>query len=556
MGGLVRLAPPPFWKGWKRKDASSVRLKRNHTLHRLMDCQRLAMRVLLIAAIAGMTLAAGAQDPWQLAVEDLPPLDFPGLSAGGSSAEGEVPPYRLPLPNPSRSDSGASASSNSSTPGDTDEGDTGPETAENLSVEGDEGDEGEDWVSDGTMYNEPEEYQIGNFLAPVFSSSDWYRNGTWYVNATAEGIWRSSGKPKVLAKDLSGLGITPGGLTLLDVPIRSITTRHKGFRFEPGLGLTIGRFLGRDYFNRDASVEFGFLGLLDWQTDLRLASADTRELFTALNLDGPGGSSTGRITFGGAEVPLGVTLIPGFDAVDSQEFEYSSTFNSFEVNVRLSHRPGRDRMVAMPDGTWSRQLTDGGVPSFFAGMRYIGIKERLLWLRQSRNNPDLGTYDVDTGNKLFGLQFGGSYTWETKTWSAGAMGKAGAYINFANMQRKINGTGNSNGFPNTVYQDAGQPLEYSFATNLPNLVTNGNQATWSYRGKQNASVYAAFLESKLFTQYNVNPNLSFRLSWDQFWINGLAMAPYQLHFEPARSKINVGGNVYFTGLSLAGQWVW
>tara|TARA_Y100001933_G_scaffold232059_2_gene250445 strand:+ start:41017 stop:42561 length:1545 start_codon:yes stop_codon:yes gene_type:complete len=514
-----------------------------------MDCQRLATRFLLITAFAGITLTAAAQDPWQLAVEDLPPLDFPG-PAGGGSAGSDVPPYRLPLPNPKQSDSGDSAASSVSP--DFDGAAIGPEE-NGLENSAAQAGEEEDWVSEETMYNEPEEYQIGNFLAPVFSSSDWYRNGTWYVNATAEGIWRSSGKPKVLAKDLSGLDAI-GGIPVLDVPIRQITTRHKGFRFEPGLGLTLGRFLGRDYFNRDASVEFGFLGLLDWQTNLRLVSASDNELFTALNLDGPGGSSTGRITIGGSLVPLGLTLIPGFDAVNLQEFEYSSDFNSFEVNVRLSHRPGRDRMVAMPDGTWSRQLNSGGVPSFFAGMRYIGIKERLLWL--SQGNLSRGTYDVETGNKLFGLQFGGNYTWETKSWSAGVMGKAGAYVNFANLNRNINGTGDSSTFPDTVYQDAGLPIGYQFATNLPNLVTNGTESTWSYRGSRRTSVYAAFLESKLFTQYNVNPNLSFRMSWDQFWINGLAMAPYQLHFEPARAKINAGGNVYFTGLSLAGQWVW
>ena len=76
--------------------------------------------------------------------------------------------------------------------------------------------EGEDWVSEDAMYNEPEEYQIGNFLAPVFSSSDWYRNGRWYVNATAEGIWRSSGKSKVLAKDLSGVVVNTTGAPILD----------------------------------------------------------------------------------------------------------------------------------------------------------------------------------------------------------------------------------------------------------------------------------------------------------------------------------------------------
>jgi hypothetical protein len=105
---------------------------------------------------------------------------------------------------------------------------------------------------------------------------------------------------------------------------------------------------------------------------------------------------------------------------------------------------------------------------------------------------------------------------------------------------------------------------YTYASNLPNRQSTPNpldpvgsgDINWSYSGAQRTSVYAVFLESKLFAQYNVNPNLSFRLAWDQFWINGLAMAPYQLHFEPARSKINVGGNVFFTGLSVSGQWVW
>ena len=56
--------------------------------------------------------------------------------------------------------------------------------------------------------------------------------------------------------------------------------------------------------------------------------------------------------------------------------------------------------------------------------------------------------------------------------------------------------------------------------------------------------------------YNVNPNLSFRFAWEQFWINGLAMAPYQLSFEPNRHRMNLNGNVYFTGLSFSGRWVW
>jgi hypothetical protein len=54
----------------------------------------------------------------------------------------------------------------------------------------------------------------------------------------------------------------------------------------------------------------------------------------------------------------------------------------------------------------------------------------------------------------------------------------------------------------------------------------------------------------------VNPNLSLRFAWNMFWINGLAMAPNQVTFEAAEARINMGGNVFFTGLALSGEWVW
>ncbi|MDE0940192.1 MAG: hypothetical protein OSA43_09560, partial [Pirellulales bacterium] len=68
-------------------------------MYRLIDCQRLAPHFLLIAALSAITGSAAAQDVWQLAIEDLPPLDFPD-SPGGEAKEGAAPPYRLPLPSP------------------------------------------------------------------------------------------------------------------------------------------------------------------------------------------------------------------------------------------------------------------------------------------------------------------------------------------------------------------------------------------------------------------------------------------------------------------------
>ena len=521
----------------------------------------------------------GAQDYWRVAFEDLPPIDFPEASDSEADSESEAEAKKTtpgkatnkikPLPSPSPSggglrpedvldlDSTPSDKGNLSTRSDTENApSTGEPTGQETPLDATQRAEvDQDPLFEGTV-----DHQIRDFLAPVFSSGDWYQTGHTYVNARAAGIWRSSGKSKVLAQDLSGLTDSIPG----DSP-RQITTRDKGFRFAPGLGITIGRFLGRDTFNRDSSVEFGFFGLMDWNTDVMVFSEIQNELFTAINLDGPGHP---RKTGG---VPVGTTLIPGFDAVSKQDFEYSSDFNSFELNIRIAHRPGRDRMVAMPDGTWTRQISNGGVPSFFAGLRCIQIEERLLWTSegtQIAGAPDptvsTGTYDVNTHNSLVGIQFGGDYKWITKNWNAGAMGKAGAYINFSDLQRTIRGIGMAQDqLPPSAWQGPAPipVVPYAYANNLPNqtnvhpMVTSA-PTSWHYEGSQSTTAYAAFLETEMFAEYNVNPNLSFRFAWEQFWINGLAMAPYQLSFEPNRHRMNLNGNVYFTGLSFSGRWVW
>ena len=59
--------------------------------------------------------------------------------------------------------------------------------------------------------------------------------------------------------------------------------------------------------------------------------------------------------------------------------------------------------------------------------RYIGIEERILWESREVQQPQFGgTYDVQTHNALFGLQFGGDYKWETKSWSRWSDGQGGS----------------------------------------------------------------------------------------------------------------------------------
>ena len=103
-----------------------------------------------------MGRVAIAQDVWDLAIEDLPPLDFPDASAGDSGS------YRLPLPEGSaastQSDPQTSEKSASGELTDTEKRDAGSTASSNASSS--DGDESGEWLLEESMYNEPEEYQL------------------------------------------------------------------------------------------------------------------------------------------------------------------------------------------------------------------------------------------------------------------------------------------------------------------------------------------------------------------------------------------------------------
>ena len=355
-------------------------------------------------------------------------------------------------------------------------------------------------ILDATRSDASYEQRIYDYLAPVFSSGDWYNCCCWYTQVHAVALWRSVGKGTTLARDQS------------IIPPRQITTDNTGFRVEPGLRLRLGSFFGRDYANRDASVEAEYLGLFDWQTGTRLASFAPQQIFTALD---PTGGAIGA-----------------FNRADFQRLVYSGDFNSFEINVRMANRPGRDRMVAMPDGTWSRQMAEGGVSSYLAGLRYIGIDERLrLTSGRVGVSPVLfsGDYDVKTHNALVGLQFGGEYKYLTKNWSAGFESKVGAFLNIGDVQRQIRSI-------NTA------PLPGEILIN--------------FAGVQRANVLAVALDMRIFARYHITPNFIVRGGWDAIWVNGLGLATEQLTFEPSRARFNLGGNTFYQGLSLGLEKVW
>ena len=191
---------------------------------------------------------------------------------------------------------------------------------------------------------------------------------------------------------------------------------------EPAMRLTVGRFVGRDWENRDHSIEASFLGINDYETGQGIRSQTDGGL--VLLLDQKQG---------------------GINGADVWTTEYSSRFHSIEADLRLRCRPDKDRLVMAPDGTWTRQYTSSYIPSGLLGVRYANLNEdysfdsrafglirtpagELTPLTRAEFGAD---HDIETQNDLIGLQVGGDFINQRERWYWGVRGKAGIFVNFA-----------------------------------------------------------------------------------------------------------------------------
>ncbi len=344
-------------------------------------------------------------------------------------------------------------------------------------------------------------YKSGNFEfydphdpdeeAPTVSSGEWIRNGCWYADVGVTYFSRSAA-----VKNDVPLAFE------FQLPENSLGV-ELDMGYQPGLDITLGRFLGRDVRNRDHSVEFTFLGLNHWQFGQSITAEQPG--FIILDLDP-------------------AAAIPVYQGSDFQSVDLTSDFNSYEVNYRIDRRLGRDRMVYSRDGYWVREATPAWVFSFIPGIRTVIVKERLSWFAESALGT--GQYTVATRNNLVGPQLTGELFYDDAYWRLGVRGKAGGLVNFAAQSSVVR-----------ILDDEGDPLE-------PNRDEFAKNHSMSFVGG------ISFLG-----EYRFRPNFGIKASFDLMWVTDLALAQNQLTFFPSSpAEISDSHQLFFNGFTLGLEW--
>jgi hypothetical protein len=341
--------------------------------------------------------------------------------------------------------------------------------------------------------------------AAVWSSGEWFRSGIWYTNADFLVMRRSRPRDQLLV----GVDITN--------PDHLFFNYGASAGIEPGMRVTIGRFIGRDWDNRDHSFEVSFLGINEYSTGQGIRSQTEQGLI--LLLDQKQG---------------------GINGADVWTTSYNSRFHSIEADMRLRHRPDKDRLVMAPDGTWTRQYTSSYVPSLILGLRYVNLDEDYSF--QSRSLADgiteaefKGDYGIEASNNLAGVQIGGDLINQRERWYWGVRGKLGAYINFAEQ------------FTVAQFNDL-----RATGPNAPGDPSIDIAARVEEASRANEAIFG---EVGLMAAYHFTPNFSARASYDFMWLGGVALAPDQFTFTET-ARLAVDGVIFYQGLSLGLELVW
>ncbi len=330
------------------------------------------------------------------------------------------------------------------------------------------------------------------------STGTWFNRGSWYAREEVTFVHR----------EIPRRGLTLGfDASATAGPVSTILRLDPGQQeFSPGARMTLGHFVGRDSKNRDYSLEFTFDGGYKWFTEESLNSRAPNGIFTLVD------PVAGPTPFNNASV---------------QSFSYESNFNSYELNLRISRRLSRDRMVLARDGSWVRTLAPALLPEYLCGLRVVSMHDHFAYFSQNSNPlANSGQYFVATHNDMVGLQLGTDLSYQQEIWKVGIRTRGAAMVNSADQSSLVRGIVDG--------------------TTLPERDEHASREVMSFVGGIN-----------FVGAYYLRPNIAVRAGYDLMWVNQVALATEQMTFAPSNPPdIKMGGHLFFQGGSLGLEMVW
>jgi len=450
--------------------------------------------ILIVGALVIPSRRAAAQELLVPPAEGPPRLELPAVGSGsrGSASRGALPRDATPSPTPEQP--------------------TQELLADPLALG--------DFESGLQPFDSSNDYQILDCEPALLESSGtWLRRGFWYSEFDVllmDRVWRRDNfilafQPLENVGSPFGTGTTGNSLI--------VEGGRSGAELTPRLN--IGRFLFRDYKNRDHAMEFVAYGGGQWSASSRLDAVAGGTL------------STGSYTILENDFRIDVVRLPmdrgniSFDGATSMQYSYDSRFNNFELNYHVKSRMLKDRMELEPSGHWVRRAQPSTSRSLIAGIRYFNLSEDFDWdafgINDANGDAQTGNYRVRANNDLIGTQIGFSWTYETARWSLGAKNKSGIYLNKTNVESSFEVTGGVTSGDNDV--------------NVDNL--------------------SFISESSLIGKWHLRPNFSLRAGLEVMFVTSVANASEQMNFIPVSTSQLVanGDSTYMGGLiGFEGYW--
>lgn len=259
-----------------------------------------------------------------------------------------------------------------------------------------------------------------------------------------------------------------------------------------------------------SSVEVGYFGLNKWRESATVVSA-TPTLYSFI-------SDYGRSPFDGFDDP---------DRSFVHALNYESTLNNGEVNLR--------RRWVEPSG-----FVQG---SLLAGVRYFELEEALAFTATGQNNNALANnglrffdYNTKTENQMTGFQIGGDLWLNVVPGiKVGTELKGGIYGNHATQNTRIRA--NSLG-----------------AFGIPEINEKSSDGRTAYLGQLSVTGI-----------YRLTYSWAIRSSYQMLFVDNVALAPENINPTPpalflpgaARAtRINVDGELVYTGFSVGAEYLW